>query len=240
MNYTDITQSFGEIYNPTTALLVYQSETTDKKIYVEAYDINSNGVPVNAHPLTMTECNALAEALRSSEQNTCSYLIPEGLLPANVLYLNPASDGFAIWITPAMNTDIFFTKDLDIPSGRANMPALLWKASKEELFIYALKTVQSVTEKTMLYQAPFFNIHNTGRVCMGSVNINIEDDCTLEQFMQAWQEYFFHSRFSHLIESNSPVTGNIVQLWQSLVNTDKKFPANTLRKNNLTIKNLLP
>ncbi|MEA9414336.1 PRTRC system protein B [Flavobacterium sp. PL02] len=235
----DITADFGTLYNPVKALVIYQKYASDKTIYVESYDMDKNGYPTNAHPLSLKESTQLANALDTSDELKRNFLKPLGLLPKNVLYINPDHDGYAIWHTPSQKADLFFVESLGIPNGKASIPPLLWKASKNTLWIYALDGTTAITETTSLYHAPYFNLYSDGRVCMGTVSVNIKTDCLLEEFIQLWEQYFFNSYFSHLISEKSPVKGNIIQLWQSLVNTRKKFPMKVLIKNGLTLNKLL-
>lgn len=235
----DITAQFGTLYSPVKAFVVYQKDTADKTIYVEAYDMDKKGYPINAHPLSLRESTQLANALDISEELTRKFLKPSGLLPKNVLYINPENDGYAIWYTPAQKVSLFFVDSLAIVNGKAFVPPLLWKASKNTLYIYAMNTDTEINEQTCLYHAPFFNLYEDGKVCMGTVSVSIKADCLLEEFIQEWEQYFFNSYFSHLIHKQSPVKGNIIQLWQKLVNTPKQFPMKFLLKNGLTIKKLL-
>jgi PRTRC genetic system protein B len=235
----DITQQFGTLYNPVKAFVVYQKNSAEKSIYVEAYDMDKNGCPINAHPLSLKESTQLASALDTSEELTRKFLKPSGLLPKNVLHLNPEHDGSAIWYTPAQKVSLFFVEGLAIPNGNAFVPPLLWKASKNTLYIYAMYTDSQINEQTALYHAPFFNLYNDGKVCMGTVKVDIKADCHLQDFMQSWEQYFFKSYFSHLIGNTSPVKGNIIQLWQKLVGSGKPFPIKSLIKNGLTLKKLL-
>lgn len=94
-----------------------------------------------------------------------------------------------------------------------------------------MDTDSQINEQTLLYHAPFFNLYNDGRVCMGTVKVDIKADCHLEDFMQSCEQYFFNSYFSHLIGNASPVKENIIQLWQKLVGSDKPFPLKSLLKN---------
>lgn len=235
----DITSTFGALYNPVKAFLVYEKQSEDKCIYVESYDISAEGYPVNAHPLSLKETAELANALDTSDELKRNFLKPEGLLPKNVLYINPDHDGFAVWYTPAKRQDLFFVEHLKIPNGKASVPALLWKASKTSLSVYALLDDTDISMATELYKAPFFNIHENGKVCMGTVKVAVKPDCLLEEFMALWEQYFFNSYFSHLIASKSPVKGNIIQLWQSLAGTRKKFPVKHLIPQNLTLKRIV-
>ncbi|WP_121329928.1 MULTISPECIES: PRTRC system protein B [unclassified Flavobacterium] len=235
----DITTAFGTLYNPVKAFVVYQKNSAEKSIYVEAYDMDKNGCPINAHPLSLRESTQLAGALDTSEELTRRFLKPSGLLPKNILYLNPEQGGYVIWYTPAQKVDLFFVEGLGIANGKASVPPLLWKASKNTLSIYAMDTQIEINEQTALYHAPFCNVYKDGKVCLGTVSVNIQADCLLEEFISLWEQYFFNSYFSHVIGNTSPVKGNIIQLWQKLVGRSKTFPLKSLLKNGLTIKNLL-
>jgi PRTRC genetic system protein B len=128
---------------------------------------------------------------------------------------------------------------LDIPNGMAYVPPMIWYANKNSLSVFALASDRRPTEKTPLYFAPFFNSYEDGKVCMGSVNINIKNSASVEEFVSAWEDYFFNSYFSHLLGSDSPIKGNCVTLWKDLIQTGKPFPKELLKKNNKTLKNLL-
>jgi len=235
----DITTAFGTLYHPVKAFVIYEKDASDKSIYVESYDIDNNGYPINAHPLSEKESNQLANALDTSDELQRNFLKPSGLLPKNVVYINPDHNGYAIWYSPAQRLDLFFADSLGIPNGVASIPPLLWKACKKSLYLYALYDVTTINEQTDLFHAPFFNVYDEGKVCMGTVSINIKADCPLEEFIKQWEQYFFNSYFSHLIKEKSPVKGNIIQLWQKLVNSSKTFPLKSLIKNGLTLKQLL-
>ncbi len=235
----NITSRFDEVYFPAKALIIYQSQQADSaQIYVEAYDMDDQGSPINAHPLEVQESAVLAQALDCSDELQRDFLKPKKLLSDNVLYINPAYDGSVIWHTPPQEINLLFVKELGIPCGKAHIPALLWKADKKSLYLYALKNGKRPNEKTLLYDAPFFNLYADGNVCMGTVNIEIEGSTCLENFISQWQEYFFNSYFSHLISGHNPLDTNIVQLWQQQLATQAPFPVEVLKKSRVTIKDL--
>jgi PRTRC genetic system protein B len=235
----NITDLFKQVYQPKKALVVYQSEEKEEDIYIEAYDIGLNGKPINAHPLSALEMAGLAGCLNTSSELKQDFLKPRGLLPSHLLYINPRSDGYGVWYTPPQNADLLFVDDLNIPSGKAAIPALIWKADKNKLYVFAVKGSRKPDVKTGLYHAPFFNLYATGNVCMGTVDTDFSSITCLEDFIKGWQQYFFNSYFSHMITQVSPVEGNIVQLWQQLVNTGNPFPAEILKKNGKTVKDLI-
>lgn len=238
-NATDITASFGTLYFPKSALVFYATKSTDKEIYVEHFDMDKDGNPINAHPLTIKEANVLAKCLQTDEEKNTAFIKSKGILPTNVLHINPSLDkGTVLWYTKAQQRQLYFVDSLGIPNGMAQVPAMLWLASKSSLTVFALANDRRPTEKTPLHYAPFFNIYEKGNVCMGTVGIDIKNSASVEEFIQAWEHYFFNSYFSHSLCENL-TKKNIVTLWKDLVNTNKPFPKEALKKNSKTLKNLL-
>jgi len=239
-NVIDITEDFGTLYHPKSALVFYESKGLDKDMYVEYFDMGKNGTPINAHPLTEREAGVLAKALMTEKQKQTAFLISGGILPTNILHINPSRDkGAVIWYTKSQKRPLYFIEGLGIPSGQGFVPAMVWQATKNSLRVFALLSNRRPTEKTPLYYAPFFNIYEDSRVCMGSVSIEIKEFACVEEFTEAWEHYFFNSYFSHLMGENSPVKGNCVSLWKDLVATGRTFPNEVLKSNTKTLKNLL-
>jgi len=239
-NVMDLTQDFGTLYHPKSALVFYESKGLDKDMYVEHFDMDKNGTPINAHPLTEREAGMLAKALTTEKQKQSAFLKPVGILPTNILHINPSRDkGAVIWYTKSQKRPLYFIEGLGIPSGQGFVPPMVWQASKNSLRVFAVLSNSRPTVKTPLYYAPFFNIYEDGRVCMGSVSINIKNSASVEEFTWAWEDYFFNSYFSHLMGENSPVKGNCVSLWKDLIATGRPFPITVLKKNNKILKNLL-
>jgi PRTRC genetic system protein B len=236
----DLTGTFGDLYLPVKAMLFLQrvGNGNQSDFYVESYDMDSAGSFINGHPLSESESNKLAKALQSNEKKTQGFLNPKGLMPANVLTINSSSSGFAVWHTPPQAVKLLFTENLGIPSGVAHIPAMVWKAGKSSLQVFAL-TDTDLTTNTILCHAPYFNVYAEGRVCMGNVRIAIPKDCGLEQFMELWQSYFFNSYFSHLFGGHQSVKGNIVQLWQRLTKTQEPFPTEVLTPSKFKIQHLI-
>ena len=238
-NVNDITEAFGTLYHPKSALVFYQTKGTKTDMYVEHFDMDKNGNPVNAHPLTVNEAKVLAKALHTDKEKDKAFLKPKGIFPTNILHINPSEKGSVLWYTKAQEKQLYFVNGLGIPNGKAYVPPMLWYASKNSLTVFALTTGRRPTENTPLYYAPFFNIYEDGKVCMGTVNIRIKNSASVEEFTNAWEDYFFNSYFSHLLGKHSPIKGNCVSLWKKLIKTGEAFPKDVLKKNNKTLKNLL-
>jgi PRTRC genetic system protein B len=204
-----------------------------------SYDLDGEGRPVNAHPLSVTEAGLLARSLENVQQKGTGFLEPEGLLPENLLYLNPLPEQEkVIWYTPPTRRQLFFVRSLGLPSEKACVPSLLWVATKTGLRLFGLKGDHNPTLNTPLYYAPFFNLYQVGSVCMGTVDIALEG-LSLEGFIRNWEQYFFGSYFSHLIDGHNPVKGNLISLWKNLLTTGQPFPVEKLINTCLTLKKLI-
>jgi len=226
------------LYTPKAALVVFTASGSASP-YIEYYDMDESGCPVNPHPLTVREAQSLAKALDTREQAGKAFLRPEGVLPANVLHIDPSDNGSVVWYTKPQPQLLYFAESLGIESGTMQLPALVWRATKKELQIFALAAKARPKPTTPLYNAPFFNLYRQGFVCMGTVDVRISSAATLEQFITAWQGYFFGSNFSHHIDNHNPVAQNLVSLYSELMQSGKRFPCDTLTKTSLTLKDIL-
>lgn len=235
----DITGNYGPLYHPKSALVFYETKGRNSHTYVEHFEMDKNGHPTNAHPLTVREAKMLSQALGTDEEKDSAFLKPEGIIPINVLFLNPSESGSLVWFTKSQKIKLHFVDSLGIPSGEARVPAMLWHANKNSLSVFALASDRRPDEKTTLYHAPFFNVYENGAVCMGTVDVSIKHSASKEKFMAAWEDYFFNSYFSHLMQGHNPINGNCLSIWKELVDTGKPFPKEVLKKTNKTIKNLL-
>jgi PRTRC genetic system protein B len=118
---------------------------------------------------------------------------------------------------------MYFVKNLEIPNGKAQVPAMLWFADKENLSVFALTSDKRPTEKTPLYYAPFFNVYEDGAVCMGTVDVNIKNSASVEEFTRLGK-IIFSILISVLYDNYNPINGNCVNLWKKLMETEN-FPA---------------
>lgn len=236
-NLTDLTEDFTPLYHPRSALVFYTSKVNNET-YTEYFDMDRNGSLINAHPLTVREASQLARCLKINEQKQ-AFLRPQGIIGTHILQLDPVQNGVVIWYTKAVTRELLFLPQLEIPNGKAGVPAMLWVANREKLYVYALKTNTRPTANTLLYHAPFFNVYADGAVCMGTVDINIKKTSSLEEFTKAWENYFFNSYFSHLMSGHNPVKGNCVSLWKKLLSAAEPFPKDVLLKAKRNLKDIL-
>lgn len=96
-NVNNITENFGTLYHPKSALVFYETKGSNTDVYVEHFDMDSNGNPINAHPLTVKEANVLAKSLQTDEEKSKAFLKPKGILPTNILHINPSEKGTVLY-----------------------------------------------------------------------------------------------------------------------------------------------
>ncbi|RZM23866.1 MAG: PRTRC system protein B [Pedobacter sp.] len=229
----DLTNLINDHLRAVKALVFYEGKKDD--CYVECYDMNGEGMAINSHPLSVRESQKLADALDSSIEVKASYLNGIDLFPQELLYINSESNGFIVWYTPARSVNLFFKAELGLADGSANIPALVWKATRQGLWIWAVKEQGRPDGQSQLFCAPFLNVYDSGSVCMGSVRVDVPKNCSVSQFKQLWEHYFFDSSFSHTIAGSDKLIG----VWGSLIGTDEPFPTSQLKKANKKLIDIL-
>ena len=145
--------------------------------------------------------------------------------------------GSVLWYSPAQRREIFFScsnKKLMAISGKEfPFPALLFQAKQKQLYVYVLPSSRRPTQKSKLYEAPFWNVGKAGSVCL-PVGAR-EKDHTPEE----WEEIFYKSAFSHSGGASFKV-GNVEKIFPQLVKDKKaKFPVKNCFKKSLTVGDLL-
>lgn len=115
--------------------------------------MDRNGIPVNAHPLTVREASRLAKVLTTSTKEKEPVLRPDGIVSEQILYFDTSMNK-VIWYTKGMGRQMLFTEDLGIPNGTANVPPMLWVADRNNLAVL-LWQVTVDQQKNKIVQCSF-------------------------------------------------------------------------------------
>jgi PRTRC genetic system protein B len=165
--------------------------------------------------------------------------IPVEFLPPNVLVRTHES---IAWWTPPAIRPMFYVKDksveLDRLSGkRFPQPALLFRATRGSLAVRALASNERPSLNSPLYRAPYWNVYDTGNICLGSTKVPREANV---QSLPRWEHAFFESEFTHANDSSKLTEhpGGFVGLWKSLVGK-KTFPIEHLAKTGETLEKFI-
>jgi PRTRC genetic system protein B len=117
-----------------------------------------------------------------------------GFIPETVLYM----DGdLLLWWVPPMRRHIAFRAPKLGSEECGDVvphPGLVFVASSAVWAVWAVKGNQRPTPDTALFQAPYFNVWQNGRICQG--NVEVPQGTTAEK-IDAWNAAFFGSYFTH-------------------------------------------
>lgn len=167
-----------------------------------------------------------------------------GFQPDNVLFV--AGDLILWWLRPGLRHVNFRVSEHDAALlGGAERgesvphPGLVFAASSREWRVWAVKGSQRPTPATPLFQAPYFNVDAKGHVCQGSVP---RPDGTTTEKIEAWNDAFFRSYFTHPNVSAKLVAyrGGGFGFWRDMLDRRfGRFPQRVLVPMNLTLGALL-
>ena len=171
-----------------------------------------------AKPLTTEFVHSLVQALGGRVQVE--------FLPENVI---ARTERLISWWTRRQKRQMFFgTTQGDM--GGINgaifpQPALVWLAMDRSLSVRALKEDRRPRADTKLCVAPYWNLYETGNVCLGSMRA--PDNSTVASIPQ-WEQSFYESEFTHgNIGRLTRHPGGFEGLWMELAGK-KKFPVGSL------------
>lgn len=208
------------------ALLIYHSSGNRSwghgETFVTHHPImqNTNKRPElgPANPLTLDFLRSLTQSLGGH--------VPVEFLPENVI---TRTDRAVAWWTPAQKRPMFFADtqgDLHGISGRVfPQPALVWLAQDGSLILRALKESSRPRPETTLSVAPYWNVYESGQVCVGSMRApTVSSTAAIAQ----WEQSFYESEFTHgNVGRVTRHPGGFEGLWKQLAGKGK-FPMKSL------------
>jgi len=202
------------------ALLIYRE---NRRSFITRHEVTAHkqGPPVlgPAQPLTTAFVEDLAESLSGG--------VVAELLPENVL---AKTDRMIAWWTPRRLRRMFFEN----AEGKAQQlngkvfpqPALVWKVTQGDLKIRALCDSKRPIAKTTLSVAPFWNLSDDGRVCLGTMRC---PESASVASIGAWERGFYESAFTHAnVGRLTRREGGHDALWAELGGRRRTFPTDAL------------
>lgn len=207
----------------TRAILLYENPRHNQDAFCSVHEVRiEEGHPV-IQPGTPATRQGLMAALRTLADDR---LKPE-ILPGHIL----AKGGdHLVWYRPAAKRPVWFRAD-KIGEVTANVPhpPLVWFVNPMigVCRIFAFNAEGRPDAETPLYQAPYFNVWNDGKICTGSAEVPKGDSALVPE---NWEKMFFESWFTH------PNTPHLVKhkeganaFWKLMLEGRKRvFPRNKL------------
>ena len=198
-----------EDYKLDKVLLIYKH--SKDKTYIEEGSIRK-GALCEYKPLSIETANDLGRALYKSNTKFIG-----GPIPSNLYYTHIINEkSLLVWVTPASVKTLLFN-GIDLEDGLYPVPKMLWKYYNGDL------NVRVINKNDEICYAPFGNISDEGKVCMGSANKFIRDNRfkTFNQCMVVCETAFFQSKFTHFADTNSRIVkGNVLSIFKKLKNKE--------------------
>ena len=202
------------------ALLIYRE---NRRSFITWHRVmaQKQGPPVlgPAQPLTTAFVEDLAESLSGG---ATAEVLPENILAK--------TDRMIAWWTPRRVRRMFFEN----AEGKARQlngkwfpqPALVWRVAQGDLKIRALCDNKRPNADTTLAVAPFWNLSEDGRVCLGSMR---SPESASAGSIAGWEQGFYESAFTHAnVGRVTRHQGGHDALWAELAGKRRPFPTDAL------------
>ncbi|UVA80442.1 PRTRC system protein B [Pandoraea commovens] len=147
-----------------------------------------------------------------------------GFVPERLVFTQP---NLIAWWRPAEKRHVWFATDDAIGerAGITEHPPLLFVASHRGWHVFALRKNARPTPESALFNAPYYNVWQGGRICTGSAQT---PKAATPESIKGFEDAFFRSRFTH---TNQPRLikrkGGAAQLWVDLLD-GATFPLSAL------------
>lgn len=173
----------------SSALLLYTAQNGSH--YATAHPVaaeHKTGRPIigAGRPL---DRKALIDTLLQLDRNAAP---KADFLPATVLGVTSAAVTW--WCPPAPRRVFFKCEELGERSAVVPHPGLVFQASTNGFSVFALKGDSRPDPSTPLFEPPYFNTWDRGKICIGSANVPRRIEVAA---IAGWEEGFFTSAFTH-------------------------------------------
>lgn len=218
----------GEInYKLTRAIMVYEGDNRSGEAYATVHDVHLDAFGA----ATILAGTAVTPGMVADLARQLGRGSGGGYLTENVL---AASASGIIWYLKPSTRHVRFScsreaNPIGTRAGITPHPGLIFYAGEREWRVFAYKGSKRPTPDTKLYQAPYFNVWEQGKICVGSVQLPDRFDvAAVEHYEAAW----FDSIFTHPNQNKlTSYKGGDYQLWADLLDgKHKSFPTACMRE----------
>lgn len=197
------------VLNLVSAVLMYQSDRGD--VYATSHPVVADAQHPHRKvigagvPLSKGSLAKFADAVGAATAF-------HGFLPENLLFSSP---NLIAWWTPAQVRMTWFkaagTGKID-DCGQAAHPALVFVATPNAWFVFALADSARPAPSTRLHHSPHFNVWDGGNICAGNVELPPTFGA---EVIHSYESAFFRSHFTHPNRRNAVKhKGGMEQLWR--------------------------
>lgn len=239
-----LTAALNNTYTPKIAIIVHATDDKDEqttKYYLESHTIDANGKILEGKPLQQETIEQVVGMFFDDRKDRSQLT---GYVPENLLSFNPLTGGKyrMVWYRPAEVRFIHFATQLKIKSGKAWVPSIIYSVYGNDLFVYAVKNNTRPKGTTKPFRAPFHNVADDGKVCLGNARVRKPAYNTFEAAMKYWEDLFWLSEFSHLNGASNPTKTDLDKVYRKIIakNPTKKWSdMNELKPMKKNLENII-
>lgn len=190
-------------YFPKQALVVFAtnpaqlSESSSSKYYIEISDImeDRGRAYIGAgKPVTKETLQTMMDVIAESDKLTFHSVAD--IVPTNLLVLDQRAGRHMIaWWRPAQRQTLMMHGKQALTLW---VPALVFVMKNERLAVAAMNKNRRPTVLTRLHHAPFYNVYNDMKVCLGSVKPP-KTSGDIRELIDGWENAFWKSEFTESV-----------------------------------------
>lgn len=190
-----IQNNLDPIYaKPTKAFIIYEGEE-GMASYAEVHEISKRGNDFVLGAGSPVMRNTLAN-LKSLLDKGAAITVRPDILPKQLLYLDTSEgDLKMIWFSKAQPRELKFTDEKFC--GTYNLPVIVYQLVNDELSIFMTDSPGEnySWEETRLFIVPLPNCDDNGSVCLGNVQLELEDKSCAE-IIEEVENKFWSAQFT--------------------------------------------
>ncbi len=164
-----------------------------------------------------------------------------GYLPPHILSVGHNS---VVWWLESAKQPVHFKCDGKVIGNESAIvpnPSLILAVNGSNWYVVAVKGNKRPLADTELFQAPYFNVWEGAKICIG--NVNIPKDYSAKS-TELWNKAFFDSAFTHpnIHAPNGLVKykGGAYKFWRDMLDGKfKRFPEQVLVPMNITLEGFI-
>ena len=189
MKGLDVGSDRREELSATSAILLYSGRDQSAH-YATVHPVTvgkgGRGSVGAGRPVDRT---ALLECLGELAQNSAprAQFLPETVLAV-------AQDAIFWWCRPGLRRVFFDCPEIGTRSAIVPHPGLVFRASMHGFSVFALSEDGRPTPESEIYEPPYFNTWDHGKICIGSARVPKRIDV---ESTTGWESGFFESAFTH-------------------------------------------
>lgn len=189
-------------YFPKQAMVVYstnpgQIRGGESKYYLEVCDImteKGRAIIGAGKPVTKETLQTMMDIVAESDKQTF-YSITE-TVPSHLLVIDqrPGRNVIAWW-KPAQRQTLMLHRKASITCW---VPPIVFIVRNQRLAVAALNKNKRPSISSRLFHAPFFNVYNDMKVCLGNVKPP-KTSGDIKELIEAWEKAFWRSEFTDTV-----------------------------------------